>query len=216
MATNYKAPAYSNKYRNNINTSYYEKAKDEFNKQAETTRNRQISEAQNTLQSNLKQAYVTRLQDQQRLNNNLATSGIRGGATETANLNIANQYANARGTANANYSNSVNQINNQINQSKFENTQNLNSQKEQYVQNLAQAKWQAAREDKTNEVQRQTEYWNNYYTNFYSGYTKKDAKKAYEYLSKQLKNATNPYQKIKLQQAISGVKARIGVINNKK
>lgn len=212
---NYKPPAYSDKYRQGIDTSYYEKAKEEFNKQAETTRANQLNEAQNTLQSDLKQAYISRMQDQQRLNSNLATAGIRGGATETANLNLANQYANARGTAQTNHTNSVNTINKNIDQSIFDNTQNVNSQKEQYVQNLAQAKWQADRENKNNEVQRQTEYWNNYYTNFYSGYSKKDAQKAYKNLAKQLKKATNPYTRIKIQQAISAVKARLGVIKNK-
>lgn len=203
------------KYRQGIDTSYYDNAKTEFNDQAEQSRATQLGEAQKTQQSALKQAYINRIQDQQKLNRNLAMSGIRGGATETSNLKLANQYGQARANANANYSNSVNTINQNIDQSKFENMQNVNSQAEQYRQNLSQAKWQADREDSANETQRQTEYWSNYYTNFYSGYSKNDAKKAVKNLQAQLNSTTDPMTRIQLEQAISGAKARLGVIANK-
>lgn len=203
------------KYRQGIDTSYYDNAKTEFNDQAEQSRATQLGEAQKTQQSALKQAYINRIQDQQKLNRNLAMSGIRGGATETSNLKLANQYGQARANANANYSNSVNTINQNIDQSKFENMQNVNSQAEQYRQNLAQAKWQADREDSANETQRQTEYWSNYYTNFYSGYSKNDAKKAVKNLQAQLNSTTDPMTRIQLEQAISGAKARLGILANK-
>ena len=216
MAVTYTAPEYDEKkYRQGIDTSYYDNAKTEFNDQTEQSRATQLGEAQKTQQSALKQAYINRIQDQQKLNRNLAMSGIRGGATETSNLKLANQYGQARANANANYTNSVNTINQNIDQSKFENMQNVNSQAEQYRQNLAQAKWQADREDSANETQRQTEYWSNYYTNFYSGYSKKDANKAVKNLSAQLDKTTDPMTSIQLQQAISGAKARLGVLANK-
>lgn len=214
------------KYRQGIDTSYYDKAVKQYTAQANQQRNQQIAEAQKTQQANLKNAYISRLQNEQKLNNNLAMSGIRGGMTETSNLNLANQYGQARAAANSDYANSVNQINQSINQNIADYRSDMDSRAEQYRQNLAQAKWQAAREDKANEIARQredknneiarqTEYWSNYYTNYYSGFKKKDVKKAYKALEKQLAKTKDPMQRLKLEQAISGARARLGVINNK-
>ena len=213
MATVYQAPAYDeNKYRQGINTDFYKNQVNAYTEQANKDRANQIGEAQKTQQANLRNAYVNRLQNEQKLNKNLAMSGIRGGMTESANLNLMNQYGQARASANTDYANSVNQINQNIDRNIFDYGMDMNSRAEEYTQNLAQARWQADREDYTNEVARQTEYWSNYYNNFYSGYSKKDAKKAYKKLSAQLKNTTDPFARIKLEQAISAVKGRLGVI----
>ena len=216
MATPYQAPAYDeNKYRQGINTSYYDQAIKNYTNQANIDRANQIGEAQKTQQANLRNAYINRLQNEKNLNQRLATQGIRGGATETANLNLMNQYGQARQSANTDYANSVNQINQNIDRNIFDYTSDMNSRAEEYRQNLAQAKWQAEREDQTNEVARQTEYWSNYYTNYYSGFSKKDAKKAVKALEKQLGATTDPIARIKIEQAISGAKARLGVIATK-
>lgn len=216
MATVYQAPDYDDKkYRANINTDFYKNAVNQYTTEQNENRARQIGEAQKTQQANLRNAYVNRLQNEQKLNKNLAMSGIRGGMTETANLNLANQYGQARSAANTDYSNSVNQINQSIDQNIRDYTSDMNSRAEEYAQNLAQARWQAEREDKTNEVARQTEYWSNYYTNYYSGYSKKDAKNAVKKLETQLGKTTDPYERIRIQQAISGAKARLGVIATK-
>lgn len=216
MASVYQAPTYDeNKYRQNINTDFYKNQINAYTEQANKDRANQIAEAQKTQQTNLKNAYINRMQNEQKLNKNLATQGIRGGASETANLNLMNQYGQARASANSDYSNSVNQINQNIDRNIFDYTMDMNSKAEEYAQNLAQAKWQAEREDQTNEVARQTEYWSNYYNNFYSGYSKKDAKKAYKTLEAQYKKTTDPLARIKLEQAMAAVKGRIGVIKNK-
>ena len=116
MAT-LKSPAYDeSKYRKGINTSYYDNAIKTYTQQANTDRANQIGDAQKTQQANLRQAYVNRLQNERTLQNNLAQSGIRGGATETANLRLANTYGQARAAANADYANSVNSINRAIDQ----------------------------------------------------------------------------------------------------
>lgn len=216
MATSYKAPAYDEaKYRNGINTNFYTNAIKTYTAQAQKDKNAQIAEARKEQSSNLKSAYINRLQNEQKMNDNLARAGIRGGMTETSNMKIANQYGQERATANSNYANAVNQINQNYNKNIADYTSDMNSRAEEYRQNLAQARWQADRQDQSNEVARQTEYWSNYYNNYYSGFKKKDVKKAYKALEKQLATTTDPMQRIKLEQAISGARARLGVINNK-
>ena len=216
MATTYKSPDYDDKkYRSGINTDYYTQAVDAYRKQQEQNRATQLAAAQKTQQSALKQAYITRLQNQQKLQQGLATSGIRGGATETANIRLANQYGLDRNNANTNYSNSVNDINRSIDQNIADYQSDMESRAEEYRQNMAQAKWQADREDSLNEYNSVADYWNNYYTDYYSGASKKN-------LDKYLKAAKANYQKAKTDSAklqylqqIRAIQARRGVIANK-
>ena len=227
MAT-YKPPAYNEKkYSKGVNTSYYTNAINDYTKQANADRQFQLAEAQKQQQANLKQAYVNRLQNQRTLNQNLATSGIRGGATETSNVRLANQYGQAVGQANTDYANSVTNINRTVDQNIRDYTSDMRSRAEEYRQNQMNARWQAAREDysnkfnaaredKTNETARQTEYWSNYYINKYSGYSKKDLKKAEKDIKARLKKAKTAYQKIRYQQALAGIGARRGVIATSK
>ena len=216
-ATTYQAPNYNDKkYSKGINTGFYQNAINNYAANANAERNRQLGEAQKTQQANLRQAYATRLQNEQTMNRNLATQGIRGGASETANLNLLNQYGQARAAANTDYTNSVNQINQSIDKNIMDYTSDMQSRAEEYRQNLAQAKWQADRENKNNEIARQTEYWSNYYINKYSGASKKSVEKAIKDIKAKLKKAKDPMTKIRYQQALSGASARLGVIATSK
>lgn len=216
MAVTYTAPQYDDKkYREGINTDFYDKATENYRQQAEQQRATQLGEAQKTQASALKQAYINRVQNQQKLNQNLAMSGIRGGATETSNLKLANQYGTERGVANTNYANSVNEINKNVDQNIRDYQSDMDSRAEEYRQNMAQARWQADREDSLNQYNSELEYWNNYYTDFYSGYSKKNANNAYKELKSKLAKATTDSQKRQIEMAIRGVKARLGAIANK-
>ena len=216
-APTYSAPAYDEKkYRKGINTSFYKQAIKDYNAQAEKQRATQLGEAKKTQESALKQAYIQRVQNQNALNDSLAMSGIRGGATETANLRLQNQYGTAVGAANSDYSNSVNAINQAIDKNIFDYTSDMNSRAEEYRQNLAQARWQAAREDSLNKYNSQNEYWNNYYLDKYSGYSEKALKKSQKLIEKNLKKAKTQAQKIRWQQALRGIGNRRGVIANNK
>lgn len=218
MAVTYTAPQYDDSYRKKIENqigSAYDAQKAAYNAQAEKDRATQIGEAQKTQASALKQAYINRLQNQNKLNQNLAMSGIRGGMTETANLNLANQYGQARAAANSDYSNSVNSINQSIDRNKFEYGLDLDSRREEAIQNQANALWQARREDTLNEYNSQNEFWNNYYMDFYSGTSKKDLKKALKSAQNAYNNATTDAQRIQYLQQIRGIRNRLGVINNK-
>lgn len=219
MAVTYTAPQYNDSYRKKIEKqigSAYDAQKAAYNAQAEKERAQQLGDAQRTQQSALKQAYINRLQNQKKLDTNLAMSGIRGGATETANLNLMNQYGQARAAANTDYSNSVNQINQSIDRNKFDYALDADARKEEQIQNQANAMWQAAREDSLNQWNASQEYWNNYYLDFYSGYSKKDAKKAYDKAKKKLSKAKTDAEKIRIRQQIRGIKNRLGTIANAK
>lgn len=213
MAITYVAPQYDEKkYRQGIDTSFYNNAINNYKAQAEQQRATQLGEAQKTQQSALKQAYINRVQNQQKLNQNLAQAGIRGGTTETANLNLMNQYGQARAAANTDYSNSVNQINQNIDRNIFDYQSDMESRAEEYRQNQANARWQAEREDSLNQWNSTQDYWNNYYMDFYSGYSKKDAKKAYKTAEANLKKATSDAEKQRILQQIRGIKNRLGVL----
>lgn len=217
MAITYTAPDYDeNKYRKGVDTSYYTKAINDYKAQAEKQRTTQIGEAQKTQQSALKQAYIQRLQNEKNMQQNLAQAGIRGGATETSNLRLANQYGQARQAANTDYSNSVNSINQSIDQNIMDYTNDMQSRAEEYRQNMAQAKWQADREDSLNEYNSAAEYWNNYYLDYYSGVSKKTLDKALKTAKANLKKAKTQAEKIRYTQQIRGIQNRRGVIANTK
>lgn len=236
MAT-YKPPEYDEKkYRSGLTqlNADYDTQKTQFAAQAEKNRAAQLGEAQKQQQSALKQAYITKLQNQKNLNQNLAMSGIRGGATETANLNLMNMYGQSVGAANSDYANSVNTINQNIDQSIFDANMDIESRRSQALQDIANARWQAAREDYANkfnakredknnayqrkqaEKQRQTEYWSTYYINKYSGASDKQLKKAEKDIKAKLKKAKTANEKIRWQQALAGIGARRGVIATSK
>jgi hypothetical protein len=214
--TAYQAPVYDeDKYRKDINTQYYTNAVNQYRQQAEQQRATQLGEAQKTQQSALKQAYITRVQNQQKLNQAMAQQGIRGGATETANLRLANQYGADRATANTNYANSVNSINQNIDQNIRDYQSDMESRAEEYTQNQANARWQAAREDTLNEYNAAVEYWNNYYLDYYSGVKKGKLASALKEAKKNRDNAKTPAERIRYEQQIRGIQNRLGVIRNK-
>lgn len=216
MAVTYTAPAYDEKkYRQGIDTSFYNNAIKNYTAEAEKQRTTQLGEAKKNQESALKQAYIQRAQNQRQLSNSLATQGIRGGATETANLRLQNQYGTAVNSANTDYSNSVNAINQAVDKNIFDYRNDMDSRAEEYRQNLSQARWQAAREDSLNEYNSINEYWNNYYLDRYSGSSKKSLKKQEKKIKANLKKAKTQAEKIRWQQALRAIGNRRGVIANK-
>lgn len=212
----YVAPQYDEeKYRKGIDSSFYNKAIENYKAQQEQNRATQLGEAQKQQQSALKQAYLTRAQNQLKLKQNLAQQGIRGGASETANIKLANQYGADRAAANANYINSVNSINQSVDRNIFDYQSDMESRAEEYRQNQANARWQADREDTLNEYNSAVEYWNNYYLDYYSGTKKKNLNKELKKAEKLLANATTAADQIRYEQMIRGIRNRLGVIRNK-
>lgn len=159
----FNAPKWSNDYLNNIDTSYYTNAVNRYKAYAEQNRANQLGEAEKAQKTALTQAYVTRLQNERRMAENMAMAGIRGGATETAMLNLANQYGQARASANTDYTNSVNAINQSIDSNIFDYQSDMDARAEEYRQNMGQAQWQADREGYGNQYQANLDrLWNIY------------------------------------------------------
>ena len=158
-------------------TSYYDDQIKKYNEYADKVAGQQIAEAQKNQQSALKQAYISRMQNQQRLNQNLAMSGIRGGMTETSNLNLANQYGQARNAANADYANSVNSINQQTEENKFNNMLNTESARRQYIENREAEDRANAREDEQIQYERDTARYTAKYSKYFSVKKLKAARK---------------------------------------
>lgn len=143
----------SAKYNAGIDTSYYDRAISQYQDMAEKNRQKQLGAAEQQRDSALREAYVAKLQNQKQLGEAMARSGIRGGATETSNIRLANQYGQARASANTDYTNAANSINQAIDQNIFDYTSDMQSRAEEYRQNLAQARWQAEREDAATQAQ---------------------------------------------------------------
>ena len=201
-----KATAASKK-KSTINTSYYNKQIKNYNAYADNMAKQQIATAKANQQAALKQAYVNRMQNQTALNNSLAVAGIRGGATETAGLNLANQYGQAVIAANSDYANAVNAINQTTAENKFNNQMQTESAKRQYIENRQAEARANKREDKqikyerkTAEEQKKYERKTADYTAKYSKYfsvdkLKKARKKAKTSLEKQIIDARIGYVK---------------------
>lgn len=233
----YKPPAYNEKkYRAGVDTSYYDKAINTYTTEANKQRATQIGEAGQARDTALRQAYVQKVQNQNALNENLAVSGVRGGATESSNLRLQNNYGTAVNSAHTDYSNAVNQINQATDKNIADYRADMESRKEEYAQNVAQARWQAARddaratwqanidrqnalwqaarEDSLNQYNAANEYWNNYYLDYYSGYSMEGLDAQLKKARTALANEKNPLVRQRLQQEIRGIQNRRGVLAN--
>lgn len=143
----YSNVKWNNTYLDRADTSYYDRAKRAYTDQAEKERASQIEAAQKNQDAALKQAYMQRLQNDRAMQNQLTNAGIRGGASESAMMNLANQYGQARNAANTDYANSVNSINQSVDRNIFDYAMNSDAAAQQYRENMAQMLWNADRED---------------------------------------------------------------------
>ena len=145
-AGEYKAPQWDNSYMDNVDTSYYTNATNNYKDYAEKQRTTQLGEAQKNQENALKAAYLQKAQNERSLRDSMARAGIRGGATETSMMNLNNQYGQAQAAANSDYANSVNSINQAIDQNIFDYTNDMESRAQQYRENMGQAMWNADRD----------------------------------------------------------------------
>lgn len=177
-------------------TSYYDDQIKKYNEYADKVAGQQIADAQKNQQAALKQAYIQRVQNQNKMNQNLAMSGIRGGMTETANLNLANQYGLARQAANTDYTNSLNSINQSTEENKFNNMLNTESARRQYIENREAEDRANAREDEQINYERKTANYTAKYSKYFSEKKLQEAlKKAKDPLEIQIINNRLGYVK---------------------
>lgn len=182
------------------NLAAYDNMTANYNASVDQNTAAQIADATKSAQGQLRQAYVTRMQDQRNLQDNMARAGIRGGATETANLRLATNYANTRSGIQGQLSNSINDINRTANQNKLAYQQEMDAKKQQYVENRQSEARQAAREDSQQKRTQDIERYTAWASKFFS---KKQ-------LQKQLKKANKSGNKIKAQI----INARLGYLQS--
>lgn len=82
-----------------------------------------------------KAAYISRLQNQRTLNDNLLAAGIRGGATETANAKMLANYENNRNQIAQSKASALTSIDKDANDKMFDYRQAQEAAKLQYIQN---------------------------------------------------------------------------------
>ena len=182
------------------NTAAYDNMSQNYAASVDSNTAAQIADATKSAQGQLRQAYVTRMQDQRNLADNMTRAGIRGGATETANLRLATNYANTRSGIQGQLSNSINEINRTANQNKLAYQQEMDAKKQQYIENRQSEARQAAREDsqqkRTQDIERYTAWASKYFSK--------------KQLKKQLKKANKSGNKIKAQI----INARLGYLQS--
>ena len=120
----------------------------------------------------LKQAYVSQAQNQRNLNNNLMQAGIRGGASESSMLNLANTYQNTRNSLNSEKATALQKIDTENEANKLEYKINNDTARLQYMENReSEARSRAqtlADEKRTRKQEIQTAAWTNKYSTYYS------------------------------------------------
>ena len=158
---------------------FYQTAIDEYNKKAKSDLAQQTAQANANTQGQLQQAYIQRMQNQQQLNKNLAQQGIRGGVSETANLNLMNTYNANRNAINSDASNQITQLQTNANDNMFNYAQQMKTAQAEYRQNML------------------PQYYNNVYSKFYS----------ISDLKKELKSVSNSEQKMAIDSRIAYLRA---------
>ena len=74
----------------------YDNLYDEYRKKNEEDTAKKKQQTTEDYNSKLKEAYISRMQNEKNLNENLKKSGIRGGATETSHLKLEIGRASCR------------------------------------------------------------------------------------------------------------------------
>lgn len=116
----------------------------------------------------LKQAYISRMQDQKSLNENMARVGIRGGATETSNLKLATKYQTTRNDLNKDKTRALEDVDIQANDNLFNYKQNNDSAKLSYTEQRESEERQLAQNAKEKEEAAQLDLLQAKYGSYYS------------------------------------------------
>ena len=159
------------------NTERYDDLIKRYNKQVDADTAQQIRTARSDADSKLRQAYVQNVQNQRALNHNLAQRGIRGGATQSAQLNLMNQYGANRNAINSDLSNTINAANQNAQSNKNAYALETESARSQYLENREAEDRANAREDAQINYDRQTQMLTAQYSTMYD---KKKLQKALE------------------------------------
>lgn len=180
-------------------TSFYTKQYDEYAKKQDENAKQQAEKSDAAYNNKLKEAYILRMQNQKNLKEGLAEAGIRGGASETANLNLATNYEKTRNSLNTEKAQASADIYSEAEANKFAYKQTTDAAAQSYVEQRQAEDRQIAQTKAENAEAQKREDNINFWTSKYSTYYSTTS------LNKAYKNAKTTAEK-----AI--IKARIGYL----
>lgn len=115
-------------------TSRYDQLYTDFEKKQKEDAAKQKSKTEDEFNTRLKEAYISRMQDQKSLNDNMAKAGIRGGASETAALKTNINYQNTRNDLNKQKAQTLQDIDDNANNNIFNYKQTNDAAKISYIE----------------------------------------------------------------------------------
>ena len=149
-------------------TSFYTNQYNEYaNKQDENAK-KKAEQSDKAYEAKMREAYVTRMQNQKSLNENLAASGIRGGASETANLNLATNYQNTRNSLNSEKAQASADIYSEAEANKFAYKQTTDAAAHSYVEQREAEDRQLAQNEEAQKRENNINFWTSKYSTYYS------------------------------------------------
>lgn len=155
MATTYDTSRYDQLY-----TDFEKKQKEDAAKQKQRT--------EEDYNKKLKEAYISRHQEQKNLASNLQKAGIRGGATETSNLKLATNYQNNRKDVEQQKTRALQNIEDNANTNIFNYKQQNDAAKIAYVEQREAEDRQLAQNQKEKEEAAQQDLLTAKYGGYYS------------------------------------------------
>lgn len=129
-------------------TSRYDTLYSDFEKKQKEDAAKQKTRTEQQFNDELRQAYIGRMQEQKSLNDNMAKAGIRGGATETANLKLGVNYQNTRNDLNKQKTQALQDIDDNANSNIFNYKQTNDAAKISYLEQREAEERQLAQNDK--------------------------------------------------------------------
>ena len=112
----------------------YDNMYEEYKKKNEADTAKKKQQTTEDYDSKLKEAYISRMQNEKNLNENLKKSGIRGGATETSHLKLATNYQNTRNDIGKEKSRALQDIDSQATDNLFNYKQTTDQAKINYTE----------------------------------------------------------------------------------
>lgn len=130
-------------------TSRYDQLYNDFEKKQKADAAKQKQQTEADYNQRLKEAYISRMQDQKSLNDNMAKMGVRGGATETATLKNNINYQNTRNQLNKDKAQAIQNIDDNANSNIFNYKQTNDAAKISYMEQREAEDRQIAQNEKS-------------------------------------------------------------------
>lgn len=149
-------------------TKRYDDLYNEYAAKVAADKEKSKKRAEEDYNEKLKQLYISKMQDQKSLNENLTKAGIKGGATETSNLKLIANYQNNRNDTEKQKSRALEDIETQANDNLFNYKQTTDASKLSYIEQREAEERQIAQTKKENEEAAQTDLLTAKYAGVYS------------------------------------------------